>query len=146
MKTKPNHLFSLLHTPILASNSSFDGLWTLKESVNLSYPSELGLSPAAVSQILNKTEKTGYQALAEVNTFGISSKTVGAEVQFDTPRKQFVAGPEIYQLPDDWTQRKSGPPLCRRSATGSLSRKKRITREERERIVRVVKAVSPVRG
>ncbi len=98
-----------------------------------------GLSPAAVFQILNKSKKQVTRP-SRRSTVSALAQTIGAEVQFDSARNQFVLV-QKYELPE--TDSKDLGLLLSEIGDWILSRKKRITREERERIVRVVKAVLP---
>lgn len=98
-----------------------------------------GLSPAAVFQILNKSEKQVTRP-SRRSTLSALAQTVGAEVQFDSARNQF-AMVQKYHLPE--TDSKDLGLLLSEIGDWIVSRKKRITKAERARIVRVVKAVLP---
>jgi hypothetical protein len=98
-----------------------------------------GLSPAAVFQILNKSEKQVTRP-SRRSTLSALAQTVGAEIQFDSARNQFALV-QKYDLPE--TESKELGLLLSEIGDWIISRKKRITKGERDRIVRVVKAVLP---
>jgi hypothetical protein len=98
-----------------------------------------GLSPAAVFQILNKSEKQVTRP-SRRSTLSALAQTVGAEVQFDSERNQFALV-QKFELPE--TDSKDLRLLLSEIGDWIVSRRKRMTREERDRIVRVVKALMP---
>ena len=98
-----------------------------------------GLSPAAVFQILNKTEKQVTRP-SRRSTLSALAQTVGAEVQFDSARNLFALM-QKFELPE--TDSKDLGLLLSEIGDWIISRRKRMTRQERDRIVRVVKAVLP---
>jgi hypothetical protein len=66
--------------------------------------------------------------------------TVGAEVQFDSARNQFALV-QNFELPE--TESKDLGFLLSEIGSWLISRRRRVTSEERDRIVRAVKAVLP---
>ena len=98
-----------------------------------------GLSPAAVFQILNKTEKQVTRP-SRRSTLSALAQTIGAEVQFDCEKNLFALV-QKFDLPE--TDSKDLGLLLSEIGDWIVSRRKRMTREERDRIVSVVKAVLP---
>jgi transcriptional regulator with XRE-family HTH domain len=96
-----------------------------------------GLSPATIYQILNKTEKQVTRPPRRSSLSALAS-AIGAEVQFDGRRNQFALV-QKYDLPQ--TEAKELSLLLSQIGSWILSRGKPISKEERERIIRVVKAV-----
>jgi transcriptional regulator with XRE-family HTH domain len=95
------------------------------------------LSPATIYQILNKSEKQVTRPPRRSSLSALAS-AVGAEVQFDGRRNQFALV-QKYDLPR--TEAKELSLLLSEIGSWILSRGKPISKEDRERIVRVVKAV-----
>lgn len=96
-----------------------------------------GLSPAAIFQILKKTERDVTRPPRKSTLAGLA-KTVGAEVRFMSEKNKFLISHD-HEAPDINARQISL--LLSDIGTWLASRKKRITQEERERIVRVVRAV-----
>jgi hypothetical protein len=96
-----------------------------------------GLSPATIYQILNKSgsEVTRPPRRSTLSTLAAA---VGAKVHFDGKRNQFSIT-QPFQLPEAGTKELNL--LLSEMGSVILSRKKSPTRQERERIVGVVKAV-----
>ena len=96
-----------------------------------------GLSPATIFQILNKTKKQVTRPPRR-STVSALAQAVGAEVHFDSKKNQFFLF-QKYELPK--TEAKELGLLLSEIASVILSRRKRISKGDRERIVRVVKAI-----
>lgn len=96
-----------------------------------------GLSPATIYQILTKSEKQVTRPPRR-STLSALASAVGAEVQFDGRRNQFALV-QKYDLPR--TEAKELSLLLSQIGSWILSRGKSLSKEDRERIVRVVKAV-----
>ena len=97
------------------------------------------MSPAAIFQILNKSEKQVTRP-SRRSTLSALAQAVGAEVQFDSIKNQFALV-QRYIVPE--TDSKELSRLLSEIGDWIISRKKRMTKEERERILRVVKADLP---
>jgi transcriptional regulator with XRE-family HTH domain len=95
------------------------------------------LSPATIYQILNKSEQQVTRPPRRSSLSSLAA-AVGAEVHFDGKKNQFFLT-QKFQLPEVGTKELN----LLLSEIGSLvlSRRKSLTKEERERIARVVKAV-----
>jgi transcriptional regulator with XRE-family HTH domain len=96
-----------------------------------------GLSPAAIYQILNKSEQQVTRPPRK-STLAALAKAVGAEIHFDSKRNVFYLTQQ-FQLPK--TEAKELSLLLGEIGSLILSRRRSLTKEERERIVRVVRAV-----
>jgi transcriptional regulator with XRE-family HTH domain len=96
-----------------------------------------GLSPATIYQILNKTERQVTRPPRR-STLSALASAIGAEVQFEENGKQFALV-QKYDLPR--TEARELSLLLSQIGRWIQSRGKPISKEERERIVRVVKAV-----
>ena len=96
-----------------------------------------GLSPATIFQILNKSEKDVTRPPRR-STLSVLAATLGADLQFDTANNQFALV-QRYDLPR--TEAKELSLLLSEIGSWILSRRKRLTGEERELILRVVKAM-----
>ena len=96
-----------------------------------------GLSPATIFQILNKSESQVSQPPRR-STIAALGKVLGAEVHFDGRKNKFYLTQQ-FQLPK--TEVKELSLLLSEIGSLILSRRRTLTAEERERIVRVVKAV-----
>jgi transcriptional regulator with XRE-family HTH domain len=94
-----------------------------------------GLSAATVYQILKKSEKDVTRPPRR-STIAALAKTVGAEIRFDRNRF-FLMQP--FELPK--IEAKELNLLLSEIGSMILSLRRSLSREERERIVRVVKAV-----
>jgi hypothetical protein len=97
-----------------------------------------GLSPAAIFQILNKSEKQVTRP-SRRSTLSALAQAVGAEVQFDSTKNQFALV-QKYNVPE--TDSKDLGLLLSEIGDWIISRRKRMTKEEHDRILRVVKALS----
>jgi hypothetical protein len=96
-----------------------------------------GLSPAAIFQILNKSEKQVTRPPRR-STVSSLAQSIGARVHFDSKKNTFALMHD-FEIPK--TKAKELSMLLSEIGSWILSRRKVITKEERERIVRVVKAV-----
>ena len=94
-----------------------------------------GLSPAAIFQILNKSEKQVTRP-SRRSTLSALADVIGAEVQIECSGNQFALV-QKYDLPE--TDSNELSLLLSEIGDWIISRKKRVTEEERVRIVRVVK-------
>lgn len=96
-----------------------------------------GLSPATIYQILNKSESQVTRPPRR-STLAALARVVGADLHFDGKRNQFFLTQQ-FQLPK--TEAKELSFLLSEIGSLILSRRRILTKEERERIVRVVKAL-----
>jgi transcriptional regulator with XRE-family HTH domain len=96
-----------------------------------------GLSPATIYQILNKSEKQVTRPPRRSSLTALAS-AIGAEVQFEENGKQFALV-QKYDLPR--TEAKELSLLLSQIGNWIQSRGKAISKGDRERIVRVVKAL-----
>lgn len=95
------------------------------------------LSPAAIHQILKKSERDVTRPPRK-STLAALARAVGAEVRFMSDKNKFLISHE-HESPDINARQISL--LLSEIGTWLASRKKRLTEEERERLVRVLKAV-----
>jgi hypothetical protein len=95
-----------------------------------------GLSQATVFQILKKSERDVTRPPRR-STLVALAKSVGGEIRFTRKGEFFVQQP--YQLPE--IQQKELSLLLSELATMVIGKGKPFTKEDRETIVRVVKAV-----
>jgi hypothetical protein len=95
------------------------------------------LSPAAIYQILNKTEKevTRPPRRSTVSSLG---QAIGASVHFDSEKNTFTL---VQQVEIPQTRAKELSNMLSEIGSIILNRGKPLTKEERERVVRVVKAL-----
>jgi transcriptional regulator with XRE-family HTH domain len=96
-----------------------------------------GLSPATIYQILNKSESQVTRPPRRSSLSALAT-AVGAEVHFDVKKNQFYLTQQ-FQLPDAGTKELNL--LLSEIGSAILSRRTSLAKDERERIVRVVKAV-----
>jgi len=96
-----------------------------------------GLSPAAVYQILNKSEQQVTRPPRR-STLAALAKVVGAEIHFDGKKNQFFLTQQ-FQLPK--MEAKDLSLLLSEIGSTILSCRRKLTKEERDKIVRVVKAL-----
>lgn len=96
-----------------------------------------GLSPASVYQILNKSEKDVTRPPRRSTLSGLAA-SIGGEVTFDSKKNQFAIV-QKYELPK--TEAKEVSLLLSEIGAMIVSRRKPMSREEREKIARVVKAL-----
>ena len=96
-----------------------------------------GLSPAAIHQILKKREKDVTRPPRK-STLSALGKVINADVRFQSDKNKFLLAHD-HETPD--INAKQISLLLSEIGTWLASRKKRLTEEERERIVRVVKAM-----
>ncbi len=96
-----------------------------------------GLSPATIFQILNKTEREVTRPPRK-STLSSLASAVGAEIQFDSKKNIFFLV-QKYEMPK--TKAKELALLLSDIGTLIMNSRRTITREERDRIVRVVKAL-----
>jgi hypothetical protein len=96
-----------------------------------------GLSAAAVYQILNKSEQQVTRPPRR-STVAALGKVVSAEIHFDRKKNQFFLTQQ-FQLPA--TGAKDLSLLLSEIGSVILNSKRNLTKGERERVVRVVKAL-----
>ncbi len=96
-----------------------------------------GLSPATIFQILNKTEREVTRPPRK-STLSSLASAVGAEVQIDSKKNIFFLV-QKYEMPK--LRAKELSLLLSDIGNIVMDSRRTITREERERIVRVVKAL-----
>jgi transcriptional regulator with XRE-family HTH domain len=96
-----------------------------------------GLSPATIFQILNKSEGQVTRPPRR-STLSALGQAIGADLQFDGEKNQFALV-QKYELPK--TEARELSLLLSEIGNWIMSRRKALTKEERERIVRVVKAL-----
>jgi transcriptional regulator with XRE-family HTH domain len=94
------------------------------------------LSPAAIYQILNKSENEVSRPPRR-STVSALAQAIGARVHFDSEKNMFALFQQ-FDLPK--TDAKQLSLLLSEIGSWIISRRKLVTKEERERIVRVVKA------
>jgi hypothetical protein len=94
------------------------------------------LSPAAIYQILNKSENEVSRPPRR-STVSALAQAIGARVHFDSAKNVFAVFQQ-FDLPK--TDAKQLSLLLSDIGSWIISRRKPITKDERERIVRVVKA------
>ena len=98
-----------------------------------------GLSPAAVFQILNKTEKDVTRPPRR-STLGSLAQSIGARVSFVTKDKSVHFGVcQDYEMPK--TERREISLLLSQIGSLVLSSGRRISAEDRQRIVKVVRVL-----
>ena len=95
------------------------------------------VSPAAIFQILNKSEKQVSRPPRRSTVVALG-KSVGADVHFDGKKNRFFLTQQ-YELPK--TRGKELSLLLSEIGSTIMSRGKSLSKEERGRIVRVVKAL-----
>ena len=96
-----------------------------------------GLSPAAIFQILKKSEKEVTQPPRR-STVSALAQAVNADVKFDS-KKNLLHLVRRYEVPDTGARELNR--LLAEIGRLISGKRKEITTEERERIVRVVKAL-----
>jgi len=97
-----------------------------------------GLSPATIFQILNKSENEVTRPPRRSSITALAS-AVGAEVIYDGKKNQFALV-QKFELPK--TQAKEISLLLSEIGSWIVTNRRSMTKEERERIVRVIKALA----
>ena len=131
-----NHLFSApyTHTGVQQliqwiMDSQGIGQFELAKRANL--------SPAAVYQILTKTEKDVTRPPRK-STLTALAKVIGAEVHYESSRNLFSLT-QAFEMPK--TEAKELNLLLSEIGNIVMTKRRSLSKEERERIVRVVKAL-----